>query len=102
MCLGAAAISNGCINLTPDPQEGNVTVAGSSALVNNVEKVVYKQPMIAWPANFMTAFTVSIARDPNWTKFGDGMAFFLAQDGTPIPPNSHGGFLGLFNGKHTR
>lgn len=96
VCSGAAAISNGYIDLTPDPHKDNFTE--SSALTSNVGRVIYKTPMIAWPANFMTAFTVLISRHPNWTNFGDGMAFFLAQHGGPSPPSSHGGFLGLFNG----
>lgn len=33
----------------------------------------------------------------NSSKFSDGFAFFLAPVGYPIPPNSAGGSLGLFN-----
>ncbi|XP_052198080.1 L-type lectin-domain containing receptor kinase IX.1-like isoform X1 [Diospyros lotus] len=39
-------------------------------------------------------FTIDIQGRP---KYGHGMAFFLAPVGFQIPPNSAGGFLGLFN-----
>ncbi|KAE8721295.1 L-type lectin-domain containing receptor kinase IX.1 [Hibiscus syriacus] len=46
-------------------------------------------------ADFNTRFSFSISMfDPT---YGHGLAFFLAPVGSQIPPNSGGGFLGLFN-----
>ncbi|KAL5988420.1 hypothetical protein ACLOJK_036184 [Asimina triloba] len=47
-------------------------------------------------ADFTTRFSFAIdtLRSPS---YGHGLAFFLASSDTQIPPNSAGGFLGLFN-----
>ncbi|KAI6694019.1 hypothetical protein NL676_021729 [Syzygium grande] len=46
-------------------------------------------------ADFSTNFSFTI--EIGSAQYSDGLAFFLAPVGTPIPPNSAGGFLGLFN-----
>ncbi|KAA8518452.1 hypothetical protein F0562_015926 [Nyssa sinensis] len=46
--------------------------------------------------DFLTHFTFTIDTH-NATYYGNGLAFFLAPVGYSIPPNSGGGFLGLFN-----
>ncbi|KAK7818566.1 l-type lectin-domain containing receptor kinase ix.1 [Quercus suber] len=48
-------------------------------------------PLWDYSENLSADFT---ARSPN---YGHGLAFFLAPVGLEIPPNSVGGFLGLFN-----
>ncbi|KAI6694018.1 hypothetical protein NL676_021728 [Syzygium grande] len=46
-------------------------------------------------ADFSTNFSFTI--EIGSAQYCDGLAFFLAPVGNPIPPNSAGGFLGLFN-----
>ncbi|KAA8518451.1 hypothetical protein F0562_015925 [Nyssa sinensis] len=46
--------------------------------------------------DFFTHFAFNIDTH-NATYYGNGLAFFLAPVGYSIPPNSGGGFLGLFN-----
>lgn len=45
--------------------------------------------------HFSTHFTFSIQKTT--PSYGAGLSFFMAPVGYPIPPNSPGGFLGLFN-----
>ncbi|XP_047977343.1 L-type lectin-domain containing receptor kinase IX.1-like isoform X2 [Salvia hispanica] len=47
-------------------------------------------------ADFTTRFSFTIDTRKN-PLYGSGLAFFLAPAGFQIPPNSGGGFLGLFN-----
>ncbi|KAL3637756.1 hypothetical protein CASFOL_018204 [Castilleja foliolosa] len=47
-------------------------------------------------ADFSTHFTFTLDTQ-NRSSYGNGLAFFLAPVGFQIPPNSAGGFLGLFN-----
>ncbi|OVA15244.1 Protein kinase domain [Macleaya cordata] len=47
-------------------------------------------------SDFTTHFSFSIDTE-NCSYYGQGFAFFLAPVGFQIPPNSAGGFLGLFN-----
>ncbi|GER28856.1 kinase [Striga asiatica] len=47
-------------------------------------------------ADFTTHFTFTLDTQ-NRSSHGDGLAFFLAPPAFTIPPNSAGGFLGLFN-----
>ncbi|KAF8396168.1 hypothetical protein HHK36_017781 [Tetracentron sinense] len=47
-------------------------------------------------SDFTTHFSFTIDTR-NVSIYGSGLAFFLAPVGFPIPPNSPGGFLGLFN-----
>ncbi|OMP01650.1 hypothetical protein COLO4_11693 [Corchorus olitorius] len=47
-------------------------------------------------ADFTSRFTVTIDTRGS-SSYGHGIAFFLAPAGSQIPPNSAGGFLGLFN-----
>lgn len=46
--------------------------------------------------DFTTPFAFIIDY-PNNSLFSDGFAFFLGPVGNPVPPNSAGGYLGLFN-----
>ncbi|XP_050387367.1 L-type lectin-domain containing receptor kinase IX.1-like [Argentina anserina] len=67
-----------------------------------VGRCSYAKPFHLWDSttarlsHFETNFTFMI--DTNGDKqFSDGFAFFLAPFGYPIPPNSAGGDLGMFN-----
>ncbi|KAF8019162.1 hypothetical protein BT93_H3907 [Corymbia citriodora subsp. variegata] len=68
-----------------------------------VGRIQYARPVRIWDpvmgrqANFSTSFSFTIEIDSSG-QHSDGIAFFLAPVGIPIPPNSAGGFLGLFNG----
>ncbi|KAL6128535.1 hypothetical protein ACLB2K_071890 [Fragaria x ananassa] len=62
----------------------------------------YAKPLHLWDSatrslvDFKTHFTFTIdTGDKN--SFSDGFAFFLAPFGCPVPANSSGAFLGLFN-----
>ncbi|CAG7879116.1 unnamed protein product [Brassica rapa] len=50
------------------------------------------------PSDFTTSFSFRIdTRGVAFGNYGHGFAFFLAPAGIQMPPNSAGGFLGLFN-----
>ncbi|KAL7090196.1 hypothetical protein ACP275_12G025200 [Erythranthe tilingii] len=65
-----------------------------------VGRVIYNGKVPLWDsqklADFAThfSFTIDTQRRP---RYGNGLAFFLAPVGFQIPPNSAGGYLGLFN-----
>ncbi|KAL6012695.1 hypothetical protein ACLOJK_003184 [Asimina triloba] len=67
-----------------------------------VGRATFAQPLHLWdPAtgdlsDFTTHFSFTI-NTLNTSKYGSGFAFFLAPVDFRIPPNSAGGFLGLFN-----
>lgn len=67
-----------------------------------VGQATYTEPLHLWDsstgslADFTTHFTFVIDTG-NSSVFSDGFAFFLGPVGHPIPPNSAGYFLGLFN-----
>ncbi|CAA7403207.1 unnamed protein product [Spirodela intermedia] len=86
------------------PEEGNGT--DPNLLLNNIGRVLYNRQAITWPASFDTNFTVLIRKRANASNFGDGMAFVMTTDMRQSPPESFGGFLGLFdhstNGNTTR
>ncbi|KAG6404085.1 hypothetical protein SASPL_136324 [Salvia splendens] len=66
-----------------------------------VGRVIYNGKVPLWSsssssADFTTHFSFTIDTQRN-RNHGNGLAFFLAPVGFEIPPNSGGGFLGLFN-----
>ncbi|PIM99910.1 Serine/threonine protein kinase [Handroanthus impetiginosus] len=67
-----------------------------------VGQIIYNGRVPLWGSNsgkladFTTHFSFIIDTQ-NHTEYGHGIAFFLAPIGFQIPPNSVGGFLGLFN-----
>ncbi|OVA00432.1 Protein kinase domain [Macleaya cordata] len=95
ICSGSAAAGNGYVDITPRPLQTN----GTTGLLptHNVGRVLYRYPVLAWPAVFSTTFTVRISKDLNSTGSGDGMAFVMAHDNSPSPAKSYGAFLGLLN-----
>ncbi|KAI4332821.1 hypothetical protein L6164_017698 [Bauhinia variegata] len=65
---------------------------------------IYGQRVMLWDSNtgritdFTTHFSIIVDTQGNPPgQYGHGIAFFLAPVGFQIPPNSAGGFLGLFN-----
>lgn len=68
-----------------------------------VGRCTYRKPFHLWNSrtrtltDFTKHFIFKIDNHNHSTKFSDGFAFFLAPVGFPIPPNSAGGGLGLFN-----
>ncbi|KAK4366349.1 hypothetical protein RND71_014229 [Anisodus tanguticus] len=68
-----------------------------------VAHAIYREKVPLWDpdhstklADFSTHFSFTIDTQ-NRSSYGHGIAFFLAPVGFQIPPNSDGGFLGLFN-----
>ncbi|XP_028064099.1 lectin 1-like isoform X3 [Camellia sinensis] len=94
ICSGSATASNGTLNVTSDHQQQQPRDPPST---NQIGRVLYKYPVIGWPAYICTTFSIRILTDPNSEGAGDGMAFVLAQDVAPSPPNSFGSFLGIFD-----
>ncbi|KAK9949154.1 hypothetical protein M0R45_004691 [Rubus argutus] len=65
-----------------------------------VGRATYAEPLHLWEGSLASDFTsnFSFTVDTlNSTSFADGFAFFLAPVHYPIPPNSNGPDLGLFN-----
>ncbi|XP_021803884.1 anti-H(O) lectin 1-like, partial [Prunus avium] len=68
-----------------------------------VGRATYDEALHLWDsikgslADFTTNFTFIVDTLNSSTKLGDGFAFFLAPVHFPIPPNSAGAHLGLFN-----
>ncbi|KAK9272925.1 hypothetical protein L1049_003304 [Liquidambar formosana] len=68
----------------------------------HVGRATYAERVRLWDSNtgkltdFSTHFTFSIYTQGS-SKYAAGLAFFVAPVGFQIPPNSDGGFLGLFN-----
>ncbi|TKY58743.1 L-type lectin-domain containing receptor kinase IX.1 [Spatholobus suberectus] len=91
---GDAFSSNGVLQLTKNQIDDTITFS--------VGRASYDQPVKLWDrgtkklTDFTTHFSfVMKAVDP--TRFGDGLAFFIAPFDSAIPNNSAGGYLGLFS-----
>ncbi|CAL5441773.1 unnamed protein product [Camellia sinensis] len=90
----SATASNGTLDVTSDHQQQQPR---DPPPINQIVLVLYKYPVIGWPAYICTTFSIRILTDPNSEGAGDGMSFVLAQDAAPSPPNSFGSFLGIFD-----
>ncbi|MBA0871888.1 hypothetical protein Goshw_001628 [Gossypium schwendimanii] len=85
--------SNNAVQLTLNQMRQN--------LRGGIGRATYYKPMHLWDkssgnpllADFTTQFSFSI--DSLHNNSGDGFAFFIAPNGSKIPPNSGGGHLGL-------
>ncbi|KAF5935732.1 hypothetical protein HYC85_026861 [Camellia sinensis] len=86
----SATASNGTLDVTSDHQQQQPR---DPPPINQIVLVLYKYPVIGWPAYICTTFSIRILTDPNSEGAGDGMSFVLAQDAAPSPPNSFGSFL---------
>ncbi|KAL7598904.1 hypothetical protein Lser_V15G21932 [Lactuca serriola] len=93
ICMGSVSSINGSLVITQPKDNQHANVNKSSA--NLIGRVLYKTPVIAWPASFSTTFTIRIVVDPDSALYGDGMAFVIAQDNQPSPSQSYGSYLGI-------
>ncbi|XP_015884187.1 L-type lectin-domain containing receptor kinase IX.1 [Ziziphus jujuba] len=65
-----------------------------------IGRATYSEPLHHWDSasgtltDFTTRFSMRVV---TYGNTGDGLAFFLAPVGYPIPPNSPGAYLGLLN-----
>ncbi|EOY29502.1 Concanavalin A-like lectin protein kinase family protein, putative [Theobroma cacao] len=94
ICMGSVTGGNGYLSLTPEPNS-NSSVSGS--VLEQVGRVLFHHPVLAWPASISTTFTVRISPFPNSNVSGDGMAFIIAQDNSSSPPSSVGSYLGIMD-----
>ena len=88
--------------------QGDAVVLGGEILLSDPEfschvgRAIYKDPIQIWDSetakltDFTTHFTFTIDTQ-KVPDYGQGFVFFLAPSGFQIPPNSAGGFLGLYN-----
>ncbi|XP_041022758.1 probable L-type lectin-domain containing receptor kinase S.5 [Juglans microcarpa x Juglans regia] len=97
ICMGSVTASDGYLSITPDPQQGKGNSTSQPLPLNNVGRVLYSHPLLAWPAIISTTFTIRISAFSNSTASGDGMAFVFAPDHSHSPPDSYGSYLGLLN-----
>ncbi|XP_038696998.1 lectin 1-like [Tripterygium wilfordii] len=88
LCTGSVTAGNGFLSLTPEPS----LLSGYPK--NQVGRVLYRQPVVAWPAFISTTFKFKIMGAPN-SPAGDGMTFIFAPDNSPSPPGSTGFNLGI-------
>nr|XP_027084996.1 probable L-type lectin-domain containing receptor kinase S.5 [Coffea arabica] len=89
ICLGSVTATNGTLNLTPDESQQNPQQK------NQIARVLFRYPVTAWPASFSTTFVLRILT--NLTISGDGIAFVIAQDDKPSPPESFGSYIGILD-----
>ncbi|WRX16635.1 Protein kinase domain - like 10 [Theobroma cacao] len=81
----------------------------NKGLDGSVGRATYSKPMHLWDnssgnivlADFTTQFSFVIDSLKSSSIKADGFAFFLAPNGSKIPPDSEGGFLGLESGDPT-
>ncbi|KAL3525528.1 hypothetical protein ACH5RR_013900 [Cinchona calisaya] len=108
----AKAISFQISRFSPDLStilyRGDATASVGTIEFNNVNylcrvgQVIYSETVPIWDSHsgkvtdFTTHFSFIIDTQ-NQTHYGHGISFFLAPVGFQIPPNSAGGFLGLYN-----
>lgn len=85
ICLGSVSCGNGSLNITPNG-------AQETSLVG---RVLFRYPILAWPASFSTTFTIRVASDSKLS--GDGMAFIIAQDDKASPSESYGSYIGIMD-----
>ncbi|PON32724.1 Serine/threonine protein kinase [Parasponia andersonii] len=84
------------------PSVGAIDLIDKSDYLCRVGWATYAEKVPLWDSSnptkvsdFTTNFSFTIVTQG--TVYGHGIAFFLAPVGFQIPPNSAGGFLGLFN-----
>ncbi|XP_038681000.1 agglutinin-2-like [Tripterygium wilfordii] len=91
-CTGSVTSHDGYLSLTPEPQPGYPTLP-----LNQVGRVLYKYPLLAWPAVILTKFTFRILTSPYSTESADGLTFIMAPDSSPSPSDSYGSYLGIMD-----
>ncbi|PKI33218.1 hypothetical protein CRG98_046387 [Punica granatum] len=94
---GDAYPSNGSIEVTANQVDRNLNFS--------IGRAVYGKPMHLWDkatgntADFATQFSFAI-NSQNKSLYADGLAFFLAPNGSDLPERSDGGLLGLVSAPH--
>ncbi|KAE8010471.1 hypothetical protein FH972_006839 [Carpinus fangiana] len=84
------------------PSVGAIEMINKYRYVCRVGWAIYAKRVPLWDShtrkltNFTTHFSFTI-NTQGLPHYASGLAFFLAPAGFEIPPNSSGGFLGLFN-----
>lgn len=84
------------------PRVGDVEFNLNEAYTCQVGWTIYSKRVLLWDSNtntltdFTTHYSFTIDTQ-NQATYGHGLCFFIAPFGFQIPPNSAGGFLGLFN-----
>ncbi|XP_028057395.1 agglutinin-2-like, partial [Camellia sinensis] len=97
-CTGDASISSQGIQVTRDTDLYN-----ASSLQRRTGRATCTQLMHLWDAatGNLTDFSTNFSFIIKGNNYGEGLAFFLAPNGSNIPPNSTGGGLGLINENQT-
>ncbi|KAG7554817.1 Protein kinase-like domain superfamily [Arabidopsis suecica] len=91
------AIANGAVELT------NIDYTCRAGWATYGKQVPLWNPGTSKPSDFSTRFSFRIdTRNVGYGNYGHGFAFFLAPARIQLPPNSAGGFLGLFNGTNNQ
>ncbi|XP_013606731.1 PREDICTED: L-type lectin-domain containing receptor kinase IX.1-like [Brassica oleracea var. oleracea] len=86
------ARANGAVELT------NIDYTCSSGWATYGKRIPLWDQEIGKPSDFTTRFSFRVdTRGVMYGNYGHGFAFFIAPAGIQMPPNSAGGFLGLFN-----
>ncbi|KAJ0265958.1 L-type lectin-domain containing receptor kinase IX.1 [Hirschfeldia incana] len=89
---GDAKRAKGAVELT------HINFTCRAGWVTYGKEVPLWDPASGKPSDFTTRFSFRIdTRRAKFGKYGQGFAFFLAPARIRMPPNSAGGFLGLFN-----
>ncbi|MED6199470.1 hypothetical protein PIB30_076206 [Stylosanthes scabra] len=84
------------------PRVGTIELNNNFDYISQVGSAIYSKDVLLYEsssgkqADFTTHFTFVIDTQGR-SKYGTGLAFFLAPSGFQIPLNSAGGFLGLYN-----
>ncbi|XP_038698632.1 lectin-like [Tripterygium wilfordii] len=91
LCSGAVTAGDEFLSLTPDPSP---FFASQDSNRNKVGRLLYRLPVVAWPAFVSTAFTFRIVGASN-SPSGDGMTFIMAPDNSPSLEDSNGFNLGI-------
>ncbi|KAJ6862281.1 hypothetical protein NC652_039195 [Populus alba x Populus x berolinensis] len=96
ICMGSVSVGDRSLKLTPEPLpvDSNST---QPVLKDQIGRVLFHHPVIAWLSYINKTFTVRIFAFPNTATNGDGMAFIMAQNNSPSPPDSEGSYLGVLD-----
>ncbi|XP_038680990.1 anti-H(O) lectin 1-like [Tripterygium wilfordii] len=91
-CTGSVTSHDGYLSLTPEPQPGYPTLP-----LNQVGRVLYRYPLLAWPSVILTKFTFRILTSAYSTESADGLTFIIAPCSSPSPSDSYGSYLGIMD-----
>ncbi|KAJ4712990.1 Lectin receptor kinase [Melia azedarach] len=89
ICMDSVTAYDGYLSLTSEPSP--------SLPLRKTGRVLYHQPVLAWPAMISTTFTVKIKPYSISLGSADGLTFIFAPDNRSSPLNSYGEYLGIAN-----